>query len=211
MRNAADSNLRAISVASIDAGGSRQLSQLPQRSGGSSPKCLRRIARRQSVALDQRGERVQPLAFAGAAVWLDFSLDPLPGARKVFRAPKQPGLGGVAIASGAPGFLVIGLDRFWDARVGDEADVGLVDAHPERNGRRNHHLLGLDKRRLVARPYLRLEAGMIGHGRAATRGQLLGGSLRLVAARRVDDPGSGLLCEEGLELACEIPSRGRTL
>jgi hypothetical protein len=40
--------LRATSVASIVAGGFRQLSQLPQRSGGSSPKWRSSTARRHS-------------------------------------------------------------------------------------------------------------------------------------------------------------------
>src|SRR3546814_15250996 len=47
VRKAAESNLRAASVASPVSGGERQLSQLPQRAGGSSPKWLRRSARRQ--------------------------------------------------------------------------------------------------------------------------------------------------------------------
>jgi len=47
VRNAADSSFCATLVASIACGGSRQLSQLPQRSGGSSPKWRSRIARRQ--------------------------------------------------------------------------------------------------------------------------------------------------------------------
>src|SRR3546814_3154816 len=46
VRKAAESNLRAASVASTVSGGERQLSQLPQRAGGSSPKWLRRSEER---------------------------------------------------------------------------------------------------------------------------------------------------------------------
>src|SRR3546814_10229629 len=46
VRNTAERNFRAVSVASIAAGGLRQLSQLPQVGGGVSPKCRSRIARR---------------------------------------------------------------------------------------------------------------------------------------------------------------------
>ena len=44
----------------------------------------------------------------------------------------------------------------------DEAHVGLVDAHAERDRGGDHHLLGLDESGLVARADLRIEPGVIG-------------------------------------------------
>ena len=44
---------------------------------------------------------------------------------------------------GAAGLLVISLDRLGDAGMGDEAHVGLVDAHAEGDRRDDHHVLGL--------------------------------------------------------------------
>ena len=103
----------------------------------------------------------------GAPLRLDLGLDPLAGAGEILGAPEQPGLGRVAVAAGAAGFLVIGLDRLGDAGMGDEADVGLVDAHAEGDGRGHHHLLGRDERRLVAR---RGPAARARHDRAAPAG-----------------------------------------
>ena len=45
---------------------------------------------------------------------------------------------------GAAQFLIIGLDRFRQAGMGDEADVGLVDAHAEGDRRGHHHFFGRD-------------------------------------------------------------------
>ena len=91
--------------------------------------------------------------------------------------------------------------------MGDEAHVGLVDAHAEGDGRGNHHLFGLDERRLVARADLRLEPGVIGQRRPAARGQLLGDPLGLVAARRVDDPAPGCCASSVLQLLAESVAR----
>ena len=49
----------------------------------------------------------------------------------------------------------------------DEADVGLVDAHAEGDGRGNHHLFGLNERSLVPGANLRLKPRVVGQRRAA--------------------------------------------
>ena len=46
----------------------------------------------------------------------------------------HPGIGGLAVAAGAAGFLVIGLDRGRQVEMGDIAHIGLVDAHAEGDG-----------------------------------------------------------------------------
>ena len=56
----------------------------------------------------------------------------------------------------------------------DEADVGLVDAHAEGDGRGNHHLFRLNERSLVPGANLRLEPRVVGQRRAPIRSQLLG-------------------------------------
>src|SRR5690606_39251603 len=84
--------------------------------------------------LDERRERVQPFALAGATAFLNLRLDPPPGAREILRAPEQPGLGRLPVAARAAGLLIISLDRFGQAGMGDEAHVRLVDAHAEGDG-----------------------------------------------------------------------------
>src|SRR5689334_13762952 len=86
--------------------------------------------------LDQCCKRVEPLAFALPALRLDFGLDAATGKREILRRPEQPCLRRISIAAGAASLLVISLDRLGDSRVGDEADVGLVDSHSEGRSRR---------------------------------------------------------------------------
>ena len=66
--------------------------------------------------------------------------------------------------------------------MGDEAHVGLVDAHAERDGRDHDHILAADERGLVARAHRGLEPGMVGQ-RPAAAARALGELLGLVAAR----------------------------
>ena len=47
---------------------------------------------------------------------------------------EQHALARQTVAPGAPRLLVVALYRFWERIVDDEADIGLVDAHPEGNG-----------------------------------------------------------------------------
>jgi hypothetical protein len=128
------------------------LSQLPQRSGGVSPKWRSRSARRQvpvstKAASALRRCRSPPRRASGTSL---SSRDR--GAGEILRAPEQPGLGRLAVAPGAAGLLVISLDRLGEAGMGDEAHVGLVDAHSEGDGRDHHHVFRRDERGLVARP-----------------------------------------------------------
>ena len=166
-------------------------------SGGSSPKWRSRIARRQVAASTKAASAFEPLALLRPSRRLDLGLDPAAGAGEILGAPEQPGLGRVAVATGAAGFLVIGLDRLGHAGMGDEADVGLVDAHAEGDGRGHHHLFAGDERRLVA---LRAPWARARHDRAAPaarrRGELLGELLGRGAAGRIDDPGPRLLVQQ---------------
>ena len=53
----------------------------------------------------------------------------------VLQAVGEPGGRRQPVAPGAAGLLVVALDRLRQVEVGDEAHVGLVDAHAERDGR----------------------------------------------------------------------------
>jgi hypothetical protein len=50
------------------------------------------------------------------------------------QAVAEPGVGRQAVAAGAAGLLVVGLDALRQVQVGDEAHVRLVDAHAEGDG-----------------------------------------------------------------------------
>ena len=150
VRNAAESSLRAASVASIEAGGFRQLSQLPQAGGGVSPKWRSSTARRQVAVSTSPPSAFSRCALALLPVRADLLGDPAPRAREILGAPEQMRHRRIAVAPGAAGLLIIGLDRFGQAGMGDEAHVGLVDAHAERDRRAHHHVLGADEIALVA-------------------------------------------------------------
>ena len=164
VRKAAESNFCAAVVASIACGGLRQLSQLPQRAGGSSPKWRSRKARRQPAVSTRVASAFSRSRSPGWRAGSTSVLDAAAGQREILGAPEQPGLGRLAVAAGAAGLLIIGLDRFGQAGMGDEAHVGLVDAHAEGDGRDHHHVLAADERGLVARPHRRHRAR---HDRAA--------------------------------------------
>ena len=71
------------------------------------------------------------------------------GRRRPARRPARRSPG--AVAAGAAGLLVVALHRLRQVQVRDEPDVGLVDAHAERDGG-HHHQAGLAQEpRLVAR------------------------------------------------------------
>ena len=55
----------------------------------------------------------------------------------VAQAVGHPGIGGQAVAPGATGFLIVAFHALGQVEVGDEAHVGLVDAHAE--GHRGDH------------------------------------------------------------------------
>ena len=52
----------------------------------------------------------------------------------VLLLPQQDAIGGIAIAAGAAGLLIILLDRFGQGEVNHGADGGFVDAEAEGDG-----------------------------------------------------------------------------
>ena len=120
----------------------------------------------------------------------------------VGQAIGHPGAGRLAVAAGAAGFLVIGLDALRQIEMRDEAHVGLVDAHAERDGGDDHDAVLVDEAILVAGALTGIEARMIGQRRDAGLGQRSRGILDLGARQAIDDAGIACmaLADEGLEL-----------
>ena len=87
----------------------------------------------------------------------------------VGQAVGHPGAGGLAVAPGAAGLLVIGLDALRQIEMRDEAHVGLVDAHAERDGGDDHDAVLVDEAVLVAGAHAGVEAGVIGQRRRCRR------------------------------------------
>ena len=146
-----------------------------------------------AAGFDQRGQRVQPGALAHAAGFVHF-LQPHSRAGEIVRTPQHDRHRRIAIAPRASGFLIVALDRFGDAGVGNEPHVGLVDSHAEGHRGDHHHLFGGHERRLVGRAHFGRQPCVIGQHRTARgRGQLVGQLLHLLAGRRIDDAGAGLL------------------
>ena len=119
----------------------RQVSQLPhggRRAGRSTPAAARGGTRRSRTAPAWR-PGARPSRRRCAASPSEPSI--------IFRCwttswqpVGQPGGGRQPVPAGAAGLLVVALDGLGQVEVGDEADVGLVDAHAERDG--GHHRPG---------------------------------------------------------------------
>ena len=88
----------------------------------------------------------------------------------------------------------------------DEAHVGLVDAHAERDGGDDHDAVLVDEAVLVARARGRIEPGVIGQRRDAGLVQRGRGVLDLGARQAVDDAGvAGVaLGDEGFQLGLRV-------
>ena len=95
----------------------------------------------------------------------------------------------LSIAAGATGFLIIGFDALGQVEMRNKANVGFVDAHAERDGGSHHHAFAVDKTGLVARPYRRIQSGVIRQGIDAARAKPGRGFLDLLARKAVDDAG----------------------
>ncbi len=74
----------------------------------------------------------------------------------------HPGVGRQAVAPGAAGLLVVGLDALGQVQVGDEAHVRLVDAHAEGDGGDDDDAVLAQEALLVARAGLGRQAGVVG-------------------------------------------------
>ena len=101
----------------------------------------------------------------------------------------HPGVGRQAVAAGAAGLLVIGLEALGRVEMGDEAHVGLVDAHAEGDGRDHDHAFLLEEAVLVALARRGVEAGVIGQRDAALAAEPRRHLLDAAARQAIDDAG----------------------
>ena len=125
---------------------------------------------------------------------------------------QQQGARRAAVATRAPGLLVVGLERCGHARVDHRPHVGLVHAHPECVGRADDpHLVGQEPA-LHRRSPLAVEAGVVGDRLLAERRAQLSGQLVRAGPRaRIDDRRQGIGSAQGLgnQRALLMPARAR--
>ena len=102
-------------------------------------------------------------------------------------AREQERVGRAAVAAGPADHLDVALERLRVVVERDEADVGLVDPHPER-GRRDDGLdAALDERLLRRRALVRLEPGVVVDGGEIVHAQRARERLAAAAGAGVDD------------------------
>ncbi len=144
------------------------------------------------AAVSQQPEqRVRAFAARGA-----YALRPPPSCaeqlaqrRHIAQAVEHPGIRRQAVAPGAAGLLVIGLDALRQIQVRDEAHVRLVDAHAEGDGGDDDHALLAQEALLVARARRGVQPGMVGQRVAALRRSARRPSLPSSARQAIDDAG----------------------
>ena len=94
---------------------------------------------------------------------------------------EQDALAGEAVASGATGLLLEGLDRAGEAGVDDAADVGAVDAHAEGDGGADDVDAFGGEVAFDPGSLLGGKAGVVGVGLDAAFGQALGEAFGVLA------------------------------
>ena len=110
-----------------------------------------------------------------------------------------------SVAAGAPGLLIIGLDRAGQIEMGDIAHIGLVDAHAEGDGCHQAEVLFFQEGILIGIAHGAVHAGMIGERPDALRVQPGGGVLDLGARQAIDDAARALVArEEAQELLARL-------
>ena len=140
--------------------------------------------------LGQPQQGVQPRMIRSAAFRRRHAFVDLAAAQAdVFGAEQGQGFRRRTIAACAADFLIIGLDAFGQIRMGNPADVGLVDAHAK--GHRRHHdqpiLAG--KAGFHDAPVLGLHATVVVTGHVALFAQRGGQRLGLGPCAAIDDAG----------------------
>ena len=124
----------------------------------------------------------------------------------VGQAVAHPGVGRQTVAPGAAGFLVVTLDVLRQIEVRDEAHVGLVDAHAERDGGHHHDPVLAQETVLVAPAHRGVEPGVVGQRRDAFRFEPGRGLVDLLARLAIDDAGLALVLvvDEAQQLGARV-------
>ena len=170
-------------------GGAGQVSQLPQAAGLLAevgqhlrPAALRRLAQREH-RVQVRGQPPPVRLVAGGGVDQPALLHHVGQAVGEPRGRRQP------VPPGPAGLLVVALDRTRHVQVGHEADVRLVDAHPERD--RGHHDQAVlaQEACLVGGAGTRVEPRVVRQRRYPLAGQELGRLVHRRPGQAVHDAG----------------------
>ncbi len=107
------------------------------------------------------------------------------------------GLGRQAVAPGAAGLLVVGLEALGQVQVQHEAHVRLVDAHAEGDGGDHDQAVLLEEPVLVRGADVLVQPGMVGECWDAGPAEHVRGGVHLAARQAVDDAAAaGLLALE---------------
>lgn len=111
---------------------------------------------------------------------------------EILRVTKEDRYRRLTVPAGPADLLVGGVERLADRGVEDEPDVGLVDAHSERDRHDDDVVLG-GHERVLDRPALAAcQAGVVRDGIDVMLAQRGGDRLGLPPGRRVDDAWPGL-------------------
>ena len=103
------------------------------------------------------------------------------------QAVGHPGAGGLSVAPGAAGLLIVSLDALGQVEMRDKPHVGLVDPHAERDRGHDHDAVLVDEAVLVAGADARIKARVIGQRGNPGVGERGRGILDLGARQAVDD------------------------
>ena len=113
--------------------------------------------------------------------------DPVLLPRPIPRRVEENAVARQTVAPRPARLLVVALDALGHVVVDDEANVGLVDAHAERDGGNDDRGLIPDEPLLVQASDRRIESGMIRQGAEALCSQILDQLFRVLAREAVDD------------------------
>ena len=160
-------------------------------------KVLRQVT---MAAADARGVAFHPTEqIAARVVQLAVLLEHHPPPHEVRGRVDEQTLGLEAVSPGAPGLLLVVLERPRRPRVDDEPDVGPVDPHPERHGG-DHDVCALAEERVLVAGALRVrEAGVIRKRVDTDLLQPCRQRVDFLPRRAVDDPGLPAMTFEHVE------------
>lgn len=166
------------------------------------PAALSRLAQRQHRV--EVGPRPAPERLVALP-----HVDQLPLLDDVLQPVRHPGRGSEPVTPGAARLLVVALDGLREIEMRDEPDVGLVDAHAERDGRADDQALLAQEAGLVRRAGARVETRVVRDSLDAVPAEELGRRLHRLAREAVHDARVALvlLLEEGEELLLRVGLR----
>jgi hypothetical protein len=131
-----------------------QVSQLPARCGFliEVPQQLHTSAVDGLAECEHRVEVAHLAAFEHLVALAGFDESTL--GDDIAEAVDHPRVRGQSVTAGSTGLLVVALDRSRQIEVGDEADIGFVDAHAEGDRGDHDDAVLAEESRLVLRAYL---------------------------------------------------------